>query len=72
MIIDRLYDTLQQRVRKWSKRLERYCGGEFAMPSSWKKSQFDTSHPKMQKLLEERLVAALDLSSAISYLPSRG
>lgn len=62
IVMDRLYDTLGQRIKKWEKRQKRQ-GGAFKL--------MDRSGKKATELMEERIVAAFDLSAAFSYLHSR-
>ena len=61
--MDRLYDTLEQRLVKWKSRKAHSSGlaGKLA----------DRKGSKAQSLMEDRLVAAFDLSSAFEYLHSR-
>ena len=64
IIMDRLYDTLETRIyKKWQK------------TSKFQKSAvgkvFDMKGKKKTKLLEDRLMYAYDLSSAIHYLHER-
>ena len=63
IIMDRLYDTLEKRKEKWQKRNKMTMGvmGRLA----------DKNGVKAQLLMEERVVAAYDLSSAFQYLHSR-
>lgn len=63
IIMDRLYDTLEQRIDKWKKREKGTIGlaGKLG----------DRKGAKAQALMVERLVAAYDLSSAFSYLHGR-
>ena len=59
IVMDRLYDTLEKRLKSWATRAKRNSG----MCSSAKKEQ---------ELYEERIVAAFDLASAVEYLHDRG
>lgn len=63
IVMDRLYDTLEKRLEKWKKLKNRSSGlaGKFS----------DRKGTKAQSLMEDRLVAAFDLSSAFEYLHSR-
>jgi serine/threonine protein kinase len=63
MVMDRLYDTLEQRIDKWKKRQKSTVGlvGKLA----------DRKGTKAQDLMVERLVAAFDISSALAYLHGR-
>lgn len=60
IIMDRLYDTLEKRLEKWKKQNGRSSGlaGKLG----------DRKGAKAQALMEERLVAAFDLSSAFEHL----
>jgi serine/threonine protein kinase len=65
IIIDRLYDTLEQRIKgAWKQRSRR--ASSFA-----NKVLLDRKGTKCNELLEERLVAAFDLASAIEHLHER-
>jgi serine/threonine protein kinase len=63
IVMDRLYDTLEKRLEKWKKQNSRSSGlaGKLG----------DRKGAKAQALMEERLVAAFDLSSAFEYLHGR-
>ena len=63
IVMDRLYDTLEKRLEKWKSRNSRCTGlaGKLG----------DRKGTKAQSLMEDRLVAAFDLSSAYEYLHSR-
>lgn len=63
IVLDRLYDTLEKRLEKWKTRKSRSSGlaGKLG----------DRKGTKAQSLMEDRLVAAFDLSSAYEYLHSR-
>ncbi|KAL3909831.1 MAG: hypothetical protein SGILL_007929, partial [Bacillariaceae sp.] len=62
IVMDRLYDTLESKIVKWDKQAKRSKGvGKL----------FDRKGDKTKALLEERLVAAFDLSSALGYLHGR-
>lgn len=63
IVMDRLYDTLEQRIEKWQKR-NKMCLGVMGKLA-------DKKGVKAQILLEERVVAAFGLSSAFEYLHSR-
>jgi len=59
LVLDRLYDTLEDRIAKWRKQ------------SIWLKSILSVNNIKNGKkknLSEERLVVACDLMAAIKYL----
>lgn len=60
IVMDRLYDTLEKRIRKWLNRSNRNSGLAGKL--------IDRKGEKKTDLLEERLVAAFDLASAIEYL----
>ena len=63
IVMDRLYDTLEQRIKKWETRQKRMGGlGKLVGRGSAQKKA---------ELFEERVVAAFDLSSAFEYLHSR-
>lgn len=63
IVMDRLYDTLEQRIEKWKKRQKGTIGvvGKLG----------DRKGTKAQALMVERLVSAFDLSSAFAYLHGR-
>lgn len=63
IVMDRLYDTLEKRIETWKKREKGTKGlvGKLG----------DRKGSKAQALMEDRLVAAFDLSSAMEYLHSR-
>lgn len=63
IIMDRLYDTMEQRLVKWKARKNKSTGlaGKLG----------DRKGTKAQSLMEDRLVAAFDLSSAFEYLHGR-
>jgi len=63
IVLDRLYDTLEDRVKKWLSRRNR-CTGLAKIT--------DRSGAKASQLYEERIVAAYDLASAIEHLHSAG
>jgi hypothetical protein len=64
IVLDRLYDVLEDRVhKKWKQRYQR-MGGK----SAWGKKLLDFKGRKWGKLWEERLVASYDLSSALDYM----
>lgn len=60
IILDRLYDTLKERVEKWSK-TRRKLSGAFALV-------LDKNSVKRQKFLANRLCAAYEICSAVHYL----
>jgi hypothetical protein len=62
IIMDRLYDTLDKRIEKWQKQFK----GTVGMMGRLN----DKKGLKAVALLEERIVAAYDLSSAFEYLHS--
>jgi hypothetical protein len=62
IVMDRLYDTLEGRIEKWGKRQKRAMGvGKL----------FDRNGDKSKELLQEKMMAIYDLSSALGYLHSR-
>ncbi len=63
LIMDRLYDTLENRLIKWQHR-QRLASFLFGV--------FDRKGSKKAILLEERLEAASGLSAALEYLHERG
>jgi serine/threonine protein kinase len=63
LVLDRLYDTLESKIEKWARRNRHTTG--FAAKLTDRKGTKQTS------LMEERLVAAFDLSAALGYLHSR-
>lgn len=62
IIMDRLYDTLEKRIEKWRKRHK----AAFSIVGR----VTDRKGLKVLALLEERVVAAYDISSAFEYLHS--
>lgn len=60
-VIDRLYDTLDQRIAKWAQK-EKY------IKSSIGKIIF---RKKMKSIMEDKLMTALDLAAAFEYLHSK-
>ena len=63
IVMDRLYDTLEKRIVAWSARHKRCTGMSGRLT--------DRDGSKAKALLEERLLAAYDLSDAIAYLHKR-
>ena len=61
LVLDRLYDILPDRLKKWSKRRQSLKGVGKIM---------DLSKSKKKKLVLERLLVCMDLSSALAYLHS--
>jgi serine/threonine protein kinase len=62
IVMDRLYDTLESKIVKWDKQQKRIRGvGKL----------FDRKGEKTKNLMEERIVAAYDLSDALGYLHGR-
>jgi serine/threonine protein kinase len=63
VVLDRLYDTLGTRLKLWERKQSRYSGitGKWTDRKGNKKTQF----------FEQRVVAAYDLSSAVTYLHGR-
>eukprot|EP00980_Cylindrotheca_fusiformis_P025063 scaffold12982_cov129-Cylindrotheca_fusiformis.AAC.11 len=57
LILDRLYDTLMERILQWEKR-----------DKQWIHSLFDFQKKKEKLFLAERLTVAYDIASALSYL----
>jgi hypothetical protein len=64
LVMDRLYDTMEHRIIKWEKLQKRITGGIGA-------KIFDRKGEKKMSLLEDKLVAAFDLSAAILFLHNR-
>mmetsp|Transcript_11500 Transcript_11500/g.25785 ORF Transcript_11500/g.25785 Transcript_11500/m.25785 type:complete len:443 (+) Transcript_11500:271-1599(+) len=62
IVLDRLYDTLEKRIGTWAKTSKSLSGVKGKLGGKKKTEE------KKQKLLEDRLVGAYDLISAISYL----
>jgi len=59
IVMDRLYDTLDKRIEKWSSRSKKLkLGGRL----------FDRKGKKKGELYEEQIVAAYDLADAVKYL----
>jgi serine/threonine protein kinase len=63
LLMDRLYDTLLERIEKWSAQRKRYTKGLLGRLTDRKGSKADA-------LLEERLLAAFDICCALEYLHS--
>jgi hypothetical protein len=63
LVMDRLYDTMDRRLIKWQKR-SRNATAMLRI--------LDRKGKKKSALLEERLVAAFDLSAALEYLHMQG
>lgn len=64
IVLDRLYQVLEDRLKDWQRSQKRICG--FAGRQLW-----DRSGKKRANLWEERIVAAYDLASAMAYLHSK-
>jgi serine/threonine protein kinase len=62
LILDRLYQTLEQRWKQWQKLQHRYT-------SAW--GLLDRGGRKRAALWEERIICAHDLASGLAYLHSR-
>lgn len=62
IVLDRLYDTLEQRIGVWSSRLQKA-----RRPTKW-----ITRSKVEREIWEQRLVVAFDLASALNYLHSMG
>lgn len=62
--MDRLYDTLENRITKWAKLQKRISSG-------FGSKILDRKGNRKKALLEDKLVAAFDLSAAILYLHNR-
>ena len=60
IVMDRLCDTLETRLEKWSRKQKRLTGIAGSI--------IDRKGKKKAKLYEKRIVAAFDLSSALAYL----
>ena len=67
IIIDRLYDILENKLSQWQRR-SKYSHQKNSVLGKY---IFDRNRIKAHKLWEERLLFAYDLSSAISYLHSK-
>eukprot|EP00934_Nitzschia_sp_Nitz4_P007564 Nitzschia sp. Nitz4//scaffold293_size23253//119//3585//NITZ4_008501-RA/size23253-snap-gene-0.3-mRNA-1//1//CDS//3329546183//7554//frame0 len=63
LIVDRLYDTLGGRMKRWREEKNRYKG----LVGMWQ----DPLQTKKGRLWRKRLAVALDLSSALSFLHSK-
>jgi serine/threonine protein kinase len=64
IVMDRLYDTLESKIEKWANVAARRHSPIGVL--------FDLKGKRRASLLEERLLAAYDLASAIQYLHGRG
>jgi len=64
IILDRLYDTLKERVEKWSK-ISRKVSGVFSLI-------LDKNGVKRKKFMANRICAAYEICSAIHYLHMNG
>jgi len=64
IVMDRLYDTLEARLKQWKTQYERVTGmaGRLLLDGKGKKKS---------QLYEKRIVAAFDLSAAFDYLHSK-
>ena len=64
IVMDRLYDTLEARLKQWKSQYERVTGmaGRLLLDGKGKKKS---------QLYEKRIVAAFDLSAAFDYLHSK-
>ena len=62
IVLDRLYDTLEQRTGLWSHRLQKAN-----RPTGWM-----TRSKVQREVWEQRLVVAYDLASALEYMHSMG
>lgn len=62
IVLDRLYDTLEQRMKKWKSRRKRLTGIVARVSGQ------DPDGVARKELDIDRLVAAYDLSSAVAYL----
>ena len=63
IVMDRLYDTLEVRIKKWKSRAARSRGFVGFV--------LDRKSEKAEELYMERIVAAYDLAAAIGYLHNR-
>lgn len=63
LVMDRLYDTLENRLDKWAAKFKRLSGLGGKL--------LDRKGTKKLELLEQRLVAGFDLSAAIGHLHER-
>jgi serine/threonine protein kinase len=66
LILDRLYDTLQMKCKKWYRRQLKYSGQRSSFFRSQRKLKV-----KEDDVYEERIYAAFDLSAAVAYLHSK-
>lgn len=64
LVLDRLYDVLEERLKVWARQQKRNSGFLGRM-------LFDRRGLKRSLLWQERIVAAHDLASALAYLHSR-
>jgi len=60
IVMDRLYDTLEKRLKKWEAQKNRISGLAGRLT--------DRKGDKKTALLEERIVAAFDLAAAVEHL----
>jgi serine/threonine protein kinase len=63
IVMDRLYDTMEDRMEKWATQTKRNTGFGGML--------LDRKGEKKKVILEAKLVAAFDLSAAFTYLHSR-
>jgi serine/threonine protein kinase len=63
IVMDRLYDTMDKRITQWENRTKRFSGVAGKL--------MDRKGLKKNAILEEKLVAAFDLSAALDYLHKR-
>ena len=63
IVMDRLYDTLEHRIKKWEKRTSAITGFGGKL--------LDRKGEKKKELAEKKLVAGFDLAAAILYLHNR-
>lgn len=62
-VVDRLYDTLEKRIEKWEKK-QKYISNRLG------RVILDPRRKKSIKILEDKLMTALDLAAAFEYLHS--
>lgn len=63
LVLDRLFGTLEPKLKDWKKLASKYSGAIALMRPGWKKE-------KMNELTVDRLLIAYDLASAMRYMHS--
>jgi serine/threonine protein kinase len=61
-LLDRLYDTLEKRIKTWKREVDELTGIRAHL------SRRDPGGAKKVKLYEQRVTVAYDLSSALAYI----